>query len=80
MPSRAPSAAPIYYALCLIPNPALFLSLHLGAHIYTYWGDVQPDPVDDIPIPDPDMHPTIEDRLADMEDALAALMYGGEAV
>ena len=48
--------------------------------IYTYWGDVQPDPVDDIPVPEPDTRPTIEDRMADMEEALAALMYGGDVV
>lgn len=48
--------------------------------IYTYWGDVQPDPVDDIPVPEPDTRPTIEDRVADVEEALAAMMYGGDAI
>ena len=48
--------------------------------IYTYWGDVQPDPVDDIPVSEPDTRPTIEDRVADVEEALAAMMYGGDAI
>lgn len=48
--------------------------------IYTYWGDVQPDPVDDIPVSEPDTRPTIEDRVANVEEALAAMMYGGDTI
>ena len=48
--------------------------------IYTYWGDVQPDIVDDVPVPASDAQPTIEDRIADIEEVLAVLMYGGDTV
>lgn len=46
--------------------------------IYGYWGEVQPDPA--IDTSDPDMQPTIEDRVADVEEALAGLMYGGDTI
>ena len=41
-----------------------------GALIY----DPLPEP------PEPEPMPTIEDRVADVEEALAAMMYGGDAI
>lgn len=44
-------------------------------------GSIKPNPNKEAERPTPaPSQPTIEDRVADMEEALAALMYGGEVV
>lgn len=55
-----------------------------GEGLYNYVlqdGTIIPNPnkEDERPAPQPPQ-PTIEDRVADVEEALAAMMYGGEAI
>ena len=55
-----------------------------GEGLYNYIlqdGTIIPNPnkEDERPAPQPPQ-PTIEDRVADVEEALAAMMYGGDAI